>query len=247
MAVQFRNDLFSIDTNAKTVKGQSQGYLTGVMYLAPAMQSGSQMCPFAALAQCEEPCLYTAGRGAFDNVQQARLTKTHAFIQNREWFMESLARSIEHLMRRADKLALVPVARPNGTQDIAWETISVPTRRVRGTSRTIFECFPDLQFYDYTKTAKRLTTTRGIENYDLTFSYSEAPAFQKYVGQAIREKARLAVVFRDRARIPETFLGMQCVVGDDNDLRFLEPKGCVVSLYAKGRARKSTSPLIVNN
>ncbi len=246
--MQFRNDLFSIDTNAKTVKGQSHGYLTGVMYLAPAMQSGTQMCPFAALAQCEEPCLYTAGRGAFNSVQQARLTKTHAFIQNREWFMESLARSIEHLMRRADKLALVPVARPNGVQDVAWENVSVPTRRTRrGTFRNIFECFPDLQFYDYTKTVKRLTTTRGIANYDLTFSYSDAPAYQKYVDQAIREKARLAVVFRDRARIPETFRGMHCIDGDDSDLRFLEPQGCVVALYAKGRARKSTSPLVVNN
>ena len=67
--------LFTFD-NGKTPKGEKQGYLTAIMYLAPARLSGYQMCPFAHLAQCEEPCLNTAGRGKFDSTQKARIRKT---------------------------------------------------------------------------------------------------------------------------------------------------------------------------
>ncbi len=36
--------LLNIDANAKTVKGQKKGYLTAVMYLAPADLSGFEVC-----------------------------------------------------------------------------------------------------------------------------------------------------------------------------------------------------------
>ena len=39
------HQLFSISTNAKTVKGEKLGYLTGVLYLAPAMLSGFGCTP----------------------------------------------------------------------------------------------------------------------------------------------------------------------------------------------------------
>jgi hypothetical protein len=38
---------------------------------------------------------------------------------------------------------------------------------------------------------------------------------------------------------------MECVDGDDSDLRFLEPQGVVVALYAKGKARLDTSGFVV--
>jgi hypothetical protein len=57
---------------------------------------------------------------------------------------------------------------------------------------------------------------------------------------------RVAVVFRDRKRIPATFLDMDCIDGDDSDLRHLDPSGVVVALYAKGRAKKDNSGFVVN-
>ena len=51
--------LLSIDTNAKTVKGQKQGYLTGILYMAPSDISGVNLCPMAKIAQCEKACLYS--------------------------------------------------------------------------------------------------------------------------------------------------------------------------------------------
>jgi len=43
--------MLSIDTNAKTIKGQQYGYMTGVLYLAPYNLSGYQVCAMAEIAQ----------------------------------------------------------------------------------------------------------------------------------------------------------------------------------------------------
>ena len=110
--------------------------------------------------------------------------------------------------------------------------------------RTIFEIFPDVQFYDYTKLANRRDVPA---NYDLTFSYSGAAGFREYARRAIDAGMRVAVVFRTRESIPETFQGLQCIGGDDSDVRHLEPRGVVVALYAKGPARRDVSGFVVDS
>ena len=71
--------LLSVAADAKTVKGQKQGYLTGVLYLAPHTISGYQVCPNASNG-CRIVCLYTAGRGVYTNTQNARIARTKAFF-----------------------------------------------------------------------------------------------------------------------------------------------------------------------
>ena len=44
--------------------------------------------------------------------------------------------------------------------------------------------------------------------------------------------------------MPETYNGVAVFNGDDSDLRFLDPKGVVVGLYAKGKAKKDTSGFV---
>jgi hypothetical protein len=44
--------------------------------------------------------------------------------------------------------------------------------------------------------------------------------------------------------MPATYNGLPVFNGDDSDLRFLDPKGVIVGLYAKGRARKDTSGFV---
>lgn len=237
--------LLSIDTNAKTVKGQTLGFLTGILYLAPADQSGHNVCPTAELAGCKAACLYTAGRGAMSSVQAARLNRTHFFFEDRAGFMALLASDIERLVRRAAKLGMTPLVRLNGTSDIRWETIRFDHTFANGKARnvTLFELFPEVQFYDYTK----LNNRRDVPaNYDLTFSYSGVAAFREYAQRAIDNGMRVAVVFRTRESIPETFQGMQCIGGDDSDVRHLEPKGVVVALYAKGRAKRDGSGFVID-
>jgi hypothetical protein len=234
--------MLSIDTNAKTIKGQQYGYLTGVLYLAPYTLSGYNTCAMAHIAQCHEGCLNSAGRGAFNSVQQARIRKTKLFYEDRDAFFAALIPDITLLIRKARKLSLIPVCRLNGTSDLRWELIAFTYEGIY--YNNIFAMFPDLQFYDYTKLTNR--NVEHIPNYDLTFSYSGVPAFQRHTQKAIDKGYRIAVVFRDRAAIPPTFLGTTCVDGDDSDLRHEDPPGVVVALYAKGKAKRDTSGFVVD-
>jgi hypothetical protein len=107
--------------NAKTVKGESLGYLTGILYMAPATTvQGINTCPFAS-KDCKEACLYTAGRGRFSNVKQARIRKTELFRDNKDLFFTILIKDITKIQRKAAKLGLNPAIRLNGTSDIDFE------------------------------------------------------------------------------------------------------------------------------
>jgi len=230
--------LLNIDQNAKTVKGQSIGYLTGVMYFAPSDLSGYQVCPMARMANCETPCLNSAGRGAFSNVQIARINRTKFFFENRQGFFNQLIDEITKLVKKAKKLNLIPLVRLNGTSDIKYENVYFDHN---GQQVTIFDVFPDVQFYDYTKIPNRRDLPK---NYDLTFSYSGVMLFQKYVNKALENNLRMAVVFSD-SNFPDTFLGRSIVNGDDSDVRILDSKDSIVALYAKGKAKKDTSGFVV--
>ena len=236
-----RKHLLNIDQNPKTIKGQKYGFMTGVLYLAPATLSGRNTCAMATTAACAAACLNSAGRGAFSNVQRARIAKTEYYFSDRAGFMDNLAADIRLLAKKAAAAGLVPLVRLNGTSDIKWENVPLTIAGVDYPN--IMSAFPNIQFYDYTKIANRDNLPA---NYDLTFSYSGLPAYQKYVKQAIIKGMRVAVVFRTRAAIPKSFLGLQCVDGDDSDIRHIDPAGVIVALYAKGKARQDNSGFVVD-
>jgi len=248
--------LLNVDANAKTVKGQKQGVLTGVMYLAPADLSGYNVCPLAILAGCKEPCLNTAGRGAFTTTQLARIARTRWFFEDRAGFMAQLVKEIEALKRKAERMGLKPAVRLNGTSDIQWENVRFEYEFAFGKVRSasVFELFPDVQFYDYTKIPNR---TNLPANYHLTFSYSGAPKFKRYADKALdnakRGKINVAVVFDSEAKVQDyvrsgaSFKGIPVVDGDASDVRFADGKGVVVGLYAKGKAKKDTTGFVVRS
>ena len=234
--------LLAVDTNAKTVKGQKYGFMTGILYLAPSTISGHNTCPMAKIAGCEKACLYSAGRGAFNSVQQSRIDKTLWFHADREGFILQIARNIEGLIRKAQANDMTPLVRMNGTSDIRWESVPVTYKGI--THPNIMAAFPEVQFYDYTKLANRKNVPA---NYDLTFSYSGTPEYQRYVTQAKNAGMRIAAVFRNVEDIPSSFLGMECVDGDDSDIRHMDPQGVVVALYAKGAAKHDTTGFVVDS
>ena len=250
--------LFSVDTNPKTVKGQKYGFKTCVLYLAPAKLSGFQVCSMAEIAGCIEVCLNTAGNPAYAETKaKGRLNKTLYFFNARNEFMNQLAREIAREILRARAEGYTLLVRLNGTSDIRWENVSFePDEKTltlvnkvhkgfqAGTYANVMSLFPETQFYDYTKIANRHDLPT---NYDLTFSYSGLPKYQPFVQKAIAQGLRVAVVFRDKKKIPSSFLGLQCVDGDDSDIRHLDPAGCIVALYAKGKAKKDMSGFVVDN
>ena len=239
---RYPDKLLGLDTNAKTVKGEKYGIKTAILYLMPSNGSGVQLCPMAATAQCEKACLFTAGRGAMSNVMLSRLRKTLFFNQYRELFMLQLVKEIAALRTKAKRNGFKLIVRPNGTSDIRWENIPV------NGAESMMALFPDIQFYDYTKLANRKNVPA---NYDLTFSYSGVPAYQAQVSKAIAAGERIAVVFRNRAIVDamlangDSFMGLPIVDGDDSDIRHLDPRGTIVALYAKGKARNDQSGFVV--
>ena len=233
--------LLSVSADAKTVKGQAFGFLTGILYLAPATTTQWNTCSMAKIAQCDKACLYSAGRGAMTSVQKSRIAKTEWFFTERQSFMQQLVVDIRKLIRKANRMGLTPLVRLNGTSDIRWEAVSFSD--VTGISyANIFEAFPDVQFYDYTKDANRKDLPA---NYDLTFSYSGVEAFQPYVEKAESKGMRMAVVFRKEHEIPNTFKGIRVVSGDNSDIRHLDDQGVIVGLYAKGQAKLDSTGFVV--
>jgi hypothetical protein len=220
-------ELLAVGTDAKTVKGEKKGVMTGIMYLTPG-----KTCPFASPG-CKAACLNTAGRGAFNNVQEGRARKTALFYKDKAAFVDILKKDVMALVKKAKKNDLFPAVRLNGTSDICWENIP-------GTNgKTVFEDFPSVQFYDYTKNPTRLGKVPS--NYDLTFSLSEINA-EEALNIARNSVARIAVVFKT---VPDTWKGLTVINGDESDIRFNDPKGVVVGLTAKGKAKKDTSGFVI--
>ena len=232
--------------NPKVLKGMKQGYNTYILHLAPYNVSGYQTCP-KATPGCAAACLNTAGRGGMfkkgettNVIQEARKRKTIFFFEERNGFMEWLVADIELAIKQSIKKNLIPVFRLNGTSDLSWEKYSVIRKGV--VYKNIFDAFSDVQFYDYTKVLGR--KVKNISNYHLTFSAADGN--DKDVLRAISEGMNVATVFglKKSESMPETYNGLPVFNGDDSDLRFLDPKGVVVGLYAKGKAKKDTSGFV---
>ena len=247
----WRGKLLSCGLNAKTIKGDKRkDYATAIMYLSPSDSvAGVNVCANAKRAKCETGCLFSAGRGQMNVVQNARIRKTEMWRDDRANFLSTLVRDIKNFVKWCDGKNVKPAVRLNGTSDIPFEIYSVNRDGV--TYANIMEAFPGVTFYDYTKIAKRARKNLPA-NYSLTVSYSEAnPAYQDEVLQTARaSRVNLAVVFRDkesvRNAIASGWKGFNVIDGDETDLRFTDPRGCVVALYAKGRARKDGTGFVID-
>ena len=219
--------------NAKTTKGEKLGYLTGILYLAPADESGvMNTCPMST-AGCRAACLYTAGRASmFPMINRARVRKTLWLHSDPAGFRAQLCKDIASLVKTAARLHLIPAVRVNGTSDLPNLALEMAA------------AFPNVQFYDYTKIPRPWQRTRS--NYHLTFSLSESNRTDAI--SALQHGVNVAVVFNTRKTesLPDTWEGFGVVSGDIHDLRFLDAHhtGLVIGLYAKGRAKRDTSGFV---
>jgi hypothetical protein len=220
--------------NPKIQKGTKLGYLSFILHLAPADLSGRETCP-KRTAGCTAACLNTAGRGGMfkkgentNVIQRARIRKTEYFFNDRDAFMKDLYQDIVKAKKFAEKQGLIPVFRLNGTSDLSWEKYTVGT-----TDMNLFQLFPTVQFYDYTKVLGRKVSQ--YPNYHLTFS--KADGNDADVQKALAQGMSVVAVYD---QIPE---GVPSA--DETDLRFLDPKGIMLGLKAKGRAKKDYSGFVI--
>jgi hypothetical protein len=213
--------------NAKTKKGEKYGYITYILYMAPHKQNslGKNLCPNASQG-CAQACLYKSGFGGiYDSVQRGRIDKAELFLTDREFFMNYLSNEISKLKAKHEKKDETIVIRLNGTSDIPYENIKLEN------GNTIFEEFSDIQFYDYTKSPKRMenhVSGKLSSNYHLTFSRSEENDVDSDV--VLGNGGNVAMVFN---KLPKTYKGFTVINGDESDLRFLDEENVIVGLKYK--------------
>jgi hypothetical protein len=213
--------------NPKIQKGTKLGYLSFILHLAPADLSGRETCP-KRTAGCTAACLNTAGRGGMfkrgentNVIQKARIRKTKMYFEQRDEFLAALEADIRKAIKFAEKQDLIPVFRLNGTSDLSVEKWG------------IIEKFPQVQFYDYTKVLGRKVS--HLPNYHLTFS--KADGNDADVAEALLQGMSVVAVYDAiPAGVPSA---------DETDLRFLDPKGIMLGLKAKGRAKKDYSGFVI--
>ena len=226
--------------NAKTVKGRPLGWVTAIRYLAPSTVAAraTRAAGLGAVNTCVNAgacrafCLYTAGRGRFAEIQEARIRKTVNRYLDPRGHLEQAAHEIENAVARAGLAGLKLAVRVNGTSDLAEDATALAER------------FPRVQFYDYTKrldTAERFVSGDLPKNYHVTLSH-DAVTMPWGITEGFRARGMNVAVITQTGYAGE-MVSPWVVDGDAHDLRFLRREravsglGRVVILKAKGKAK----------
>jgi len=241
--------------NAKTIKGEKVGYTTYIMYLAPYNQNskGINLCSHASKG-CAKACLFNSGAARFDAVQQGKINKTEYFLHNRKSFLEQLYNEIKAIEIKHNNIVGEKVykkngevlrykkfaIRLNGTADIRFEKFKIKD------DKNIFELFPNVQFYDYTKNHLRFNKTLP-NNYHLTFSRSEDNDNKSF--ELLKRGYNVAMVFgvKKVSELPSEYRGFKVINGDESDLRFLDEQNVIIGLKYKLMTGKGTKGINKEN
>ena len=158
-------------------------------------------------------------------IMQARIKKTIRFFEDRQNFMNELVTEIAKAIIKSDKKGIKPTFRLNSYSDIRWESIKID----KFGGNTIYELFPDVEFYDYTKLRKI-----EIHLMDIIPTYSHWGDWDA-TKRAMARGQNVAMVFDKRDELPKTFMGRVVVDGDKTDLRTPQNDGenVIVGLRAK--------------
>ena len=222
-----------LTSNTKLDKARDLGYLQAAIVMAPASLSGTNLC-IASTESCRNACvMWHNGHHNGPTVRNAQLERTRLYLDDREKWQVLLDHDIEQHEKKANRLDLQSVVRPNGATDVdqsglAWD-------------------HPDTLFMDYTKVVSRMNRLLRDDwpsNYELTYSWNERSKWHTAT-KFLREGINVAMVF-DTPYLPERqplptqyFLGGKCwpvIDGDRHDVRLHEEDGhgVIVGLRFKG-------------
>jgi hypothetical protein len=233
------------EINHKMKKNTKMGYLTHSLNFAHSDLSGFNVCPMAKrlsrsgmgqnknLSSCSSVCVGGNGFASIHPiVLESRIAKTISFKLDTQNFMLKLISEIENAIKLAKKKNLKPTFRLNAYSDILWE--KQKTNDLNG-KMNIFEMFPNVTFYDYTKINNRKTP----KNYQLTFSHYGD--FKK-TSEALENGFNSAIVFESLpSKIKINNKIYTVIDGDKTDLRIDEKingDSVVVGLKFKGSKAK---------
>jgi len=233
--------LGGVNVSAKLIKSYKvSNNMTYAIYLAPAMVSGYNVCPNST-PECRLGCLATSGRAGMDilsgkgMVERARIKKTKLFFEHNEFFMDWLIAELKAAKAKAERKGFDFSVRLNATSDIDWQNTIHK-------GKNIFQIFPDVAFYDYTKNPTKFINKD--ENYHLTFSYSGHNV--EMCKKLLNRGFNIATVFNVKSEkyLPKTFMGYDVINGDLTDFRPNDGKGIIIGLKWKQIANKANNDKI---
>ena len=225
-------NLLTVDS-PKTRKGEKLGYLTGILYMAPSDESGYNVCPMALRkgempdgikSACSLSCLTFAGKGLMPAVRAARNRRTKLYFEDREAFMAQVREDIVRLQKLATAEGWQGlVIRLDGTSDL-------------GIGEDFAREFPSVQFVDYTKILKRARSMAfnpdHPTNWHITYSAFEHTSIET-IRSLTESGINVSMVFAGKT-LPDSYMGIRVIDGDETDLRHLDPQGVIVGLRMKG-------------
>ena len=227
--------------NYKLSKNIKLDVYTFSLALAHSDISGYNVCPLAQrlnkpnndkLSSCSSVCVgYNGMAQRYPKVMESRIRKTKMYFENRELFMRWLISDIEKAIDFSIEHGKLPSFRINAYSDIKWENVPVTYNNIKYDN--VFDIFPDVIFYDYTKHPERKTPA----NYHLTYSFW---GNMKDSGKAYASGQNIAVVFEEMPKDLK-YGGRSIVNGDDTDLRTPENDGkrVIVGLKFKGSKKEA--------
>jgi len=229
-------NLLSKGGNAKINKNEVTTYN---LSLAPYKQNakGVNLCPKASKG-CALACLFTAGRGKFTNVQQARINKTNYYLFDKQKFLNQLAKEINKIALKStitdEKFAL----RLNTLSDVDFV---YQLKKYCDLDILNDDTYKNIIVYDYTAIIGKVKKYLGTR-YHLTLSRKEDN--EQDVMEALEMGGNVAIVFTE---LPKTYKGFKVVDGDKTDLEMTKYKNVVLGLKAKGDAKKDTTGFVIQN
>lgn len=236
--------LGSVNASAKLKKnGKVSQQHTYGLYLAPHNLSGYNVCSHST-PECRMGCLHASGHTAMEIqsggncIQNARIKKVQLLFEHQDFFMKWLIEEIDSKRKTAKNKGFGFSVRLNCTSDVDWANI-----RLYG--KNIFEIFPNVQFYDYTKNVLKFINKPA--NYHLTYSYTGRNWNE--CTKVLEQGHNVAMVFnvRKEADIPAMYKGYAVVNGDETDYRVKDGKGLIVGLKWKRIANKDNEAKVLNS
>jgi hypothetical protein len=223
-------------------KTYSHQHTYGV-YLAPANLSGYNVCSHST-PECRLGCLNTSGRAGIEEfsgltkIHDCRVKKTKLFYEEPEFFMSWLMAEIKMYQKRATRKGYYFSVRLNCTSDIDWQNVKV-------NGQNIFEIFPEVAFYDYSKS--HLKFENKPLNYHLTYSFTGRNT--EHCLALLERGYNVAVVFKVKHEIelPKYFMNHVVINGDLTDYRISDAKGIIVGLKWKRIANREAEKKIINS
>ena len=233
--------------NHKIKKNIKLGYNTYSLNFAHSDISGYNVCPIANKlttgenntnkSNCSSCCVgYNGFASIHNSVMESRIKKTLSYFLDKKAFMDRLIIEINNAVKLSNKKNLTPSFRLNAYSDIRWEKENITD------NKNIFELFPDVVFYDYTKLINRTTPA----NYQLTYSHHNSDF--KDTTTALNNGLNVAMVFE---KLPEYIKinGKKYIVinGDETDLRIDEKingQTVIVGLKFKGSKKKLNNAIM---